>query len=196
MRIYLGSENPVKINAVIAAASETWPDVQVIGCNVPSGVNDQPLSDAETKTGALNRARAALEDGLTMLKQANQPLDEENILGLGLEGGVEDVDGEMWSTVWGVVVDSLGNEFFSNGARFKIDELLATRIRAGQELGPIISQIAGESQVNRKQGFIGIATNNFIDRTEEYASIAKLTIGLWYGRHWKNKLAKQTGKIN
>ncbi len=188
MRIYLGSENPVKINAVTAAASETWPDVQVTGCNVPSGINDQPRSDAETKLGALNRARAALEDGLAMLSRDNQPIDGENILGLGLEGGVEDVDGEMWSTVWCAVVDSLGNQFFSNGARFQIDEIIAARIRDGQELGPVASQVAGESNVNRKQGFIGVITNNFVDRTEEYTAIAKLTIGLWYGRHWKNKL--------
>ncbi|MBT4358433.1 MAG: DUF84 family protein, partial [Candidatus Pacebacteria bacterium] len=38
MQIYVGSTNPVKINSVINAASETWPEVQVQGFKTASGI--------------------------------------------------------------------------------------------------------------------------------------------------------------
>jgi len=47
--IFVGSANPVKINAVVAAASETWPSVRVIGHDVASGVSSQPVGDNETR---------------------------------------------------------------------------------------------------------------------------------------------------
>jgi non-canonical (house-cleaning) NTP pyrophosphatase len=38
MKIFVASQNPVKINAVAMAASETYPDAEVIGISVDSGV--------------------------------------------------------------------------------------------------------------------------------------------------------------
>jgi len=32
---------------------------------------------------------------------------------------------------------------------------------------------------------IGVVTNNFVDRTEEYSAIIKMALGLWYGRTWQ-----------
>ena len=107
MRIFVGSLNPVKINAVVQAASETWPDVQVMGFDVPSGIPDQPWGDEETRIGAENRAKAALEDGISHFGIDN--LDELDLLGVGLEGGVTELDGQVWSTVWAAVVDSEGS---------------------------------------------------------------------------------------
>ena len=77
MKIFVGSANPVKVNAVLAAAIETWLDVEAQGFSVESGVSDQPFSDEETKQGAINRAKAALEEGLKINK-------EEITLGLKL----------------------------------------------------------------------------------------------------------------
>lgn len=191
MKIFLGSENPVKINAVIEASSETWPDVQVVGCSVPSGVSDQPFSDEETQQGSINRAKIALEDGLAELKKNHLNYNQDEVLGVGLEGGVTERDGELWNTVWCTVVDISGNAFTVNGARFKLDDEIAEQLRLGTELGHVMAQMTGEDNVKQKRGLIGILTNNFIDRTEEYASLAKLALGLWYGRHWKKMLSAE-----
>lgn len=185
MKIFVGSENPVKINAVVNAALETWPDIQVAGFNVPSGVSEQPRTDEETSTGALNRAKAALEDGLSVEGESKT---QEEFLGVGLEGGVTNIQGELWNTVWVAVVDAAGNEFIANGARFRLPKVVSNRIEAGQEMGPVISQLVSEKNVRQKQGFIGIVTEEFVDRTEEYASIAKLALGLWYGRNWERNI--------
>ena len=100
MQIFVGSSNPVKINAVTIACSETWPTVAVTGIDVPSGVTAQPIGDTETRTGARNRAVAALDQGLRGLDSQGVSYSAKEVLGIGLEGGVTEVDGEYWSTVW------------------------------------------------------------------------------------------------
>lgn len=188
MNIFVGSQNPVKVNAVVNAASESWSDVVVQGLDVPSGVSEQPRTDAQAKTGALNRAHAALEDGLVQIETSNP--DRPDVLGIGLEGGVTEFEGELWNTVWAAVVDSDGNEFLANGARFRLPDSVAEQIEAGEEMGPLMARLAGEDNVRQKQGFIGIVTDRFVDRTEEYTAIVKLALGLWHGRHWERKLPK------
>jgi len=193
MKIFVGSTNPVKTNAVTLAAVEQWPEVEVAGFEVASGVNEQPMSDAETKQGAINRAKKVLNLGLASLTQ--KPIDDNSILGIGLEGGVfVDDEDQMWTTVWAAVIDQLGEIFLANGARFKVAKIVADDIVRGQEMGPIISNYFNGRSVKTQEGLIGIITENFVDRTEEYAAIAKMALGLWYGRNWQEKLP-QPGKL-
>lgn len=185
MNIFVGSTNPVKINAVVTAISEEFPEAKVIGIDVKSGVSSQPRSDEETRKGAINRAQAAFQKAPLEL----QTSDKNSILGVGLEGGVfEDESGELWSTVWVCVVDSDGNTYESCGARFKIPELIAQPIKEGGEMGPIVDKIVGGASVRHSHGAIGVITKNFIDRTEEYTIIAKMALGLWFGRNWQHEL--------
>lgn len=190
MYLFVGSTNPVKINAVINAASETWPEVIGQGYDVPSGINEQPMSDEETRTGATNRAKAALAAGLS---SQPSPINHQSlVLGIGLEGGVFKRDNELWSTVWVAVVDKEGNLFESNGARFKVPPQIAQPILAGGEMGPVVSQMFGRTDIKQKQGAIGVLTQGFVDRTEEYTGIAKLALGLWYGRDWYQELKERS----
>ncbi|HEX7018338.1 MAG TPA: inosine/xanthosine triphosphatase [Patescibacteria group bacterium] len=184
MHIFVGSTNPVKINAVVNATSETWPDVIVEGFEVPSGISEQPMSDEETRQGATNRAKAALEAGLKGHSSTGEAL------GIGLEGGVFKQGPELWSTVWVVVVDKDGNMSESNGARFKVPDQIAQPILKGGEMGPVVSQLFGRNDIKQKQGAIGVITQGFVDRTEEYTGIAKLALGLWYGRDWYQTIKK------
>lgn len=186
MQLFVGSTNPVKLNAVTTAASETWPDVQVVSIDVPSGIASQPMSDQETRSGARNRAVSALDEGLRM--SSLEEADAQDVLGIGLEGGVFELDDELWSTVWVVVTDSDGNMYESNGARFKIPESIAEKIRSGEEMGPIVNRMFGGKDVRRTNGAIGVITKDFVDRTEEYAAIAKMALGLWYGRDWEQQV--------
>lgn len=193
MKIFVGSTNPVKTNAVTLAAVEQWPEVEVFGYEVASGVNEQPMSDAETKQGAINRAKKVFNLGLASLTQ--KPTDKISVLGIGLEGGVfVDNEDQMWTTVWAAVIDQSGEIFLANGARFKVAKIVADDIIRGQEMGPIISNYFNGRSVKTQEGLIGIVTNNFVDRTEEYSAIAKMAIGLWYGRNWQEKLQQQ-GKL-
>lgn len=184
MYFFVGSSNPVKLNAVRSAISEQWSEAQVVGYEVESGVSSQPLNDEETQTGAINRALAALSAGLKEFAD----VDPDECLGVGLEGGVTPWHEELWSTVWGAVVDPAGNVFTANGARMKIPDSIAAPILEGGEMGPVVSQIVGVADVRKKQGMIGVVTKDFVNRTTEYGAIAKLAIGLWFGRDWEKPL--------
>lgn len=184
MYFFVGSSNPVKQNAVRTAVTEHWPDAKIFGYEVSSGVSSQPMSDEETQTGAINRAKAALAEGL----KAHPNLSEE-VLGVGLEGGVTMWNNELWSTVWVAVIDLDGNLFTANGARMKVPQTIAEPILSGGEMGPVVSRLTGVTDVRKKQGMIGIVTKDFVNRTVEYGAIAKLAVGLWYGRDWENSAA-------
>lgn len=188
MHLFVGSKNPVKINAVTIAASEAWPTVVVEGRDVPSGIAAQPRSDAETRTGARNRALAALDEGLSALEAADKRFRQTEVLGLGLEGGVYQFEDELWSTVWVAVVDTTGKFYESNGARFKVPSIIAHKIYDGEEMGPVVNQVIGQGDVRHTIGMIGVITNRFVDRTEEYSAIAKMALGLWSGRDWDKQL--------
>ena len=181
MKFIVASTNPVKVNAVTLAIAEKFPDSFVQGLEVESGVSAQPMSDEETKLGATNRAKfvrnLALDNKLI--------LPDEEALCIGLEGGAfhpafSQDPNELWSTVWAVALDQNGQTYFSNGARFPLPDFISKMLLAGEEMGPALGQYAKDPDLRKKAGMIGYLTNGFTNRTDEYSSIAKVAIGLWY----------------
>lgn len=173
--IAVGSTNPVKVAAAQNAAADLGV-VEVRGFEVISGVSAQPKSDRETRSGAATRAKEALR------------ADPQAVLGIGFEGGVHEEDGHMYNVVWCSVIDREENHFEASGARFLMPSLLAAGIRNGKELGPLLDELLQNANTKQKQGMVGTVTCGYITRTEEYASIARLAIGLWFGRDWQKGL--------
>ncbi len=189
MIIFVGSTNPVKINAVKNACKNSWPDAEVIGIEVESGINAQPRTDEETREGAQNRATNVLLAGTKNLSLEQIKKHQNNILGVGLEGGVYEHDAnELWSTVWACVTDQNGQRFESNGARFKLPKIISEKLLAGEEMGPAVGQLFADPSIKQKQGAIGVVTKGFVDRTEEYSIIVKLALGLWNGQDWEKQI--------
>ncbi|WP_245588505.1 DUF84 family protein, partial [Deinococcus pimensis] len=56
----VGSLNPAKVTPAREVFARLFPELEVAGADVPSGVRAQPLGFEETREGALNRARGAL----------------------------------------------------------------------------------------------------------------------------------------
>lgn len=178
MKIFVGSTNPVKIAAVKKAAETIWKTVIVRVVETESGVSAQPMSDTETKTGSINRAKNALKDNTKKSEKNN------HVLGIGLEGGVyETENGEMWNTVWVSIIDKNENTVSVNGSRFLIPKNIAEGIRNGEEMGVVVDKIAGVENIHHKEGFIGYMTNSVVTRTDEYANLAKLALGIWIKRN-------------
>ena len=183
MKFFVASKNPVKINAVISATQQQFPDASVQGLEVASGVSVQPMSDEETKLGAFNRAYGVR----ALVKNQQLVLDNEEALFVGLEGGVfqptfTNNSLELWSTVWAVVMDQNGNSYYSNGARFPLPDFMSDLLLAGEEMGPALGRRLKDPDVRKKEGMIGFLTNHFTNRSDEYASVVKIAIGLWYGQ--------------
>jgi len=92
MKISVGSKNPVKIAAVENVARKVWPNCEVTGVNVDSGVNVQPRSDDEAIEGAINRAKLAL-------KQTGADF------GAGIEARTDENKHGMFTGAWAAIVD-------------------------------------------------------------------------------------------
>ncbi|KUK79418.1 MAG: NTPase [Microgenomates bacterium 39_7] len=193
MIVFVGSTNPVKINATKKALSPRFQKNKVIGLSVSSKVGDQPMSDKETRQGAINRATSALSLGVKNLKSEEKKLASSKILlGVGLEGGVTLEEDEnkkkMWETVWVAVIDQEGNLYLANGGRFLVPKFLADQILEGAEMGPALSKYFNGRSVKTQEGLVGVMTNKYVDRTQMYTAIVRLAIGQWYGRDWQQQL--------
>ncbi|HZZ98902.1 MAG TPA: inosine/xanthosine triphosphatase [Candidatus Saccharimonadia bacterium] len=175
MLVVIGSTNKTKILAVEQAFSAI-PLTKVKGVEVNTGVSEQPMSDEETQNGAENRARAALEK----VPKAD--------LAMGLEGGVQKTKRGLMNSVWCCLIDRDENVFFANGERFYIPNLIAEKILAGREMGPLLDELTGEKDIKKGRGFIGVVTKSYITRPEAYGNLAKLVVGLWYGKEWEKEL--------
>lgn len=151
MRVGVGSRNPVKVRATEQAIREVF-DATVEPVSVESGVSEQPRGQKETLEGAENRARAVFETG-------------EYDLGVGIEGGVAPIEGELYLVMWAAVTDG---EKMGRGAgpSLTLPDSIASRIRAGEELGPIMDDVLDMDDVAKKQGAAGALTAGLIDREE------------------------------
>nr|WP_231512919.1 inosine/xanthosine triphosphatase [Haloferax mediterranei] len=141
MNIAVGSGNPVKRRAVERAC----PDASVAAVAVDSGVSEQPTGHDETIEGAVNRAHQALEEG-------------DYDLGIGIEGGVATfsagTDGredDIYLVMWAAVTDGerVGR---AAGPSLLLPGGIADRIRAGEELGPVMDDVLGTNDIAKNEG--------------------------------------------
>ena len=156
MKIAVGSNNLVKVTAVRLTVERVWPDAEIHAVNVPSGVSAMPMSDGETIAGARNRAIAACRQ-----------LDAD--LGVGLEGGVHPEPFGLMLQGWVVVVDQDGREGIGGTARLPLPKPIADRVRASEELGVVMDDILGQSNVKQKEGAVGVLTAGLVLRHETFA---------------------------
>ena len=190
MRIGVGSGNPVKRDAT----DRIFPDASIGTEAVPSGVSEQPIGRGETRRGAHNRAERARRAG-------------SYDLGVGLEGGVAGVDDAgatavespsptesddgdgtaagspaptgpdaLYLIMWGAVTD--GDRWgVGAGPSYPLPASIADRIRGGEELGPVMDDVLGESAVAKDQGAAGALTDGRTTRTDALAAAVAAAAG-------------------
>lgn len=158
----IGSKNPAKIKAITRLCDPLgW---EVVAVDAPSGVSAMPRSDGETKLGAIHRSQAVLE----MAK-----VD----IGIGLEGGVMDLDDDMYLCNWGALSDRSGQTLTASGARVVLPKALKAGIEEGAELGDIIDGYTEKKDVRKGEGTIGILTNGHVTRDDMFYHVAALLFG-------------------
>ncbi|HKC14354.1 MAG TPA: inosine/xanthosine triphosphatase [Patescibacteria group bacterium] len=157
MKVAIGSDNPVKIKAVEDAFKTIWPKKKFTfkGYKVPSGVSDQPMSPEECIKGAKNRARRVLK-----LSKAN--------FGVGLEGGLEKLDGRWFDCGWIVVIDRKGGEGVGCSMKMETPPKMMKHIRKGLELGQVDDIFFKTKNSKQKEGHFGLMTKNSVVREEAY----------------------------
>ena len=156
--IIVGSLNPVKLETTRLAFGKAWPEDKFTYNTVDalSGVPDQPFGSPETKTGALNRA------------QACRKTYPEADYYVGLEGGLEKVEGEYWAFAWMCILDQTGKTGFGRTGSFLLPPKVSELIAAGEELGVATDIIFNETNSKQQGGTISVLTNGSITRTDFY----------------------------
>ncbi len=154
-RIAVGSENPVKVEAVQRVAARIFGVVEVRGFRVDSNVPEQPHGEA-TWRGAHHRARAALEEW------------PDADFGVGIEAGLfpGPKEGSMLDVQACSVIDAAARETVGHGPGFAYPSQVARELEAGRSVGDVVSELARIPDIGRKMGAIGWLTRGIADRTE------------------------------
>jgi inosine/xanthosine triphosphatase len=168
MNVTIGTTNNTKINAVKAV----FPEKEVMGIKVSSGVAAQPFSDEETRQGAINRAKNCVEQ-------------YPSTMGVGLEGGVMFVGDQLFLCNWGALVTAGNASYTASGARILLPREIADQLHHGAELGDVMDRYAKKKEVRHNEGAIGIFTKDRVSRQSMFEHVVLLLKGqmeYWEGR--------------
>lgn len=157
IKVAIGSNNPVKIDAVTHAFQMVWPDkeFEFVGIDVDSGVSPQPMSDEESIKGAKNRAIRAREK-----VQADY--------GVGLEGGLQETEGLWLNCGWIAVVDKTGKEGIGATIKLEVSPREMKHIHEGKELGEVNDLMFHKTNSKQDMGHFGLMTNGALPRMRAY----------------------------
>lgn len=164
-KVLIASKNPVKINAAKVAFEKMFSDQEFSfeGVSVPSGVQDQPMTNAETLEGARNRA-----------SNATMEFPDADFW-VGIEGGIERVGIEMEAFAW-VVIKSENQEGKARTATFFLPGRVIELIDEGKELGEADDIVFGHTNSKQRNGAVGLLTDNILDRTRFYSEAVVLAL--------------------
>ncbi|GEM85219.1 inosine/xanthosine triphosphatase [Meiothermus hypogaeus] len=161
--VVVGSTNPAKLEPVRLVFAELFPELEIRGVDVPSGVREQPVGYEETVLGAENRARAALaQPGASW--------------GLGLEAGVEFNTYGSWLFNIAVLLRADGRRGMARGGSVLLPPVVGERLRGGQELGLVMDDLMGQKGTKRGSGAVGILTLSRIERVEFWRHTIELAM--------------------
>lgn len=160
MKIAVGSKNPAKIQAVL----DVYESAEIISLQVETGVSEQPFSDEETLEGARTRARNCL-------------IHSDADIGIGLEGGVVKMKQGLFLCNWGAMATRDGSVFVAGGARVPLPDIVAGKLMRGEELGPVMDTFTKQTNISKKEGAIGVFTNERITRSDMFLHIMRMLAG-------------------
>jgi inosine/xanthosine triphosphatase len=164
-KVIIASQNPVKINSTKIGFSKIFEKEQFHfeGVSVPSGVADQPMTEAETLQGAVNRSVAAKE----MIPDA--------YFWVGIEGGIQKDQFGIYAFAW-VVVKSPDKQGQSRTSTFYLPDRVVNLLQEGVELGEANDIVFRETNSKQQGGAVGSLTNRQLGRTEYYVQAVMLAL--------------------
>ena len=158
MKIVVASTNPVKVQAAADAfghmLSET--DLAVEGVPAASGVSDQPMTDEETRRGARNRVRSAM----------NEHPDAD--YWVGIEGGIEVIGDDLMTFAWVSIRRSDGHSGTARTVTLTLPPAIHRLIDEGLELGEANDRVFDTKNSKQAGGAFGLLTGGRYTRKSVY----------------------------
>ena len=164
IRLIVGSTNPVKVSAAQSTLQRAFPEAEIIaqGIDAPSGVADQPMSEAETLLGAQNR--------VAFCQQA-----EQADFYVAFEGGVDEFSHGVATFAY-VVVATSTQRSVGRTADLPLPRQFYRSLQAGKELGDVLDTHFKTTNIKQKGGAIGLLTNNLESRESTYQQAMMLAL--------------------
>jgi inosine/xanthosine triphosphatase len=170
MLIALGSARSSKIMALRAACARVaevdprWRQAELVARAVETGVSRMPLNDTQLMRGARNRADAVCGLFATEGRRAD--------LYVGLEGGFHSItfDGARRTFLhgWAYVSDG-ARGYFGHAPAVTIPPSIVARVEgSGRELGEVMDEVAGQSDVRSRQGAWGVLSKGLLTRAMSF----------------------------
>lgn len=138
--------------------------LRLSGTRVDSGVSAQPSTDAETRSGARNRAERALQ-----LRPAAD-------YAVGMEGGIDVIDETLLAFAWIAVRAADGRAGEARSATLPLPDAVRRFVETGMELGDASDRVF--DTVNSKQGggAFGLLTDGLLTRESVYSQTLVLAL--------------------
>jgi inosine/xanthosine triphosphatase len=159
MKVVIGSVSPVKEEAVKRGFKTLFPDIEFIfECvKANSGISDQPRSSDEIRSGALGRIKHARE------------LIPTGDFYVGLEGGVEELYGDLYNYGWVVIESQDSKKGYGRTFGFVLPPAIQHLIiHEGMEQGHATDKIFLQEGTKIGTGTIGPLTGNSITYADWY----------------------------
>ncbi|HCB1497496.1 inosine/xanthosine triphosphatase [Klebsiella oxytoca] len=153
--------NPAKIQAILQAFNEIFGEgsCHIESVSVESGVPEQPFGSDETRAGARNR--------VTNAHRAQPNAD----FWVAIEAGIDEGSTFSW-----VVIDDGNLRGEARSATLPLPQVILEKVRAGEALGPVMSQYTGIDEIGRKEGAIGVFTDGKLTRSSVYHQAVVLAL--------------------
>jgi inosine/xanthosine triphosphatase len=177
--IIVGTKNLAKLNACRVVFNEAYGKGQFLikGIEVDTGVSAMPMNNEESYLGALNRLNAA--------EKAEPRAD----IFVGLEGGVEEGPANgLFLLGWAVVKASESEKIgVGHSGGVKLPQNIADKVRQGQELGPLIKEMTGDTnnEIRHSLGTNGLLTNGLYPRNREFEDALRNAVGMLLSRYYE-----------
>ncbi|MBD1583192.1 inosine/xanthosine triphosphatase [Pseudoalteromonas sp. S16_S37] len=171
IKVLVGSQNPVKINAAKSVFERYYPDHQVDcqGLRAPSGVPDQPLGEDETRFGAQNRVAYL---------QAHHQAD----FYCAMEGGAYQFSYGPATFAY-VVIANNQHTSVNRSSNLPLPQPIYDALVAGEELGPVMDKVFNTDNIKQKGGAIGLLTNHVATRESTYTQALTLAMAPFLHPH-------------
>jgi inosine/xanthosine triphosphatase len=156
MRIALGSENPIKIQAVKNVFSKIYPNLKlhIFSVKIVSNVPDQPFNQ-DTIKGAINRAKEVM--AIT-----------ETDLAIGIEAGLLEFPLTLsgyFDMQWCAIIDKNMKITLGCSSGFELPlKIVHQAVTDGKEVGKLMDEMTSINDVGRKMGAIGILSKGIMNR--------------------------------
>jgi len=154
MRVVIGSQNPIKRNAVYQAFHQYFDEIVIIPAKVASGVQPFPMSQAETLQGAMKRAQKA---------QQKEPSAEFSV---GIEGGLVTFNSNTYIQAIAAVLKNTEISV-ARSVAIEVSPTLVKKIDPTTDRSKeTVDQFMRRTNVFQNEGVIGVLTQNRLTRTQ------------------------------